>query len=108
LVKNFHSLMALRRQVRATAPSPERAALRLGMAEIYRDIELFDEAYEEGEEALREDPASAAPARFLGDLYAKQGYHRRALACYRAFLRLDPGDPVVRALADSLSGIAGR
>jgi hypothetical protein len=37
----------------------------------------------------------------------KQGYQRRALACYRAFLRLDPGDPAVSALADSLSGTAG-
>jgi tetratricopeptide (TPR) repeat protein len=103
LVRNFHRLMVMRREVAAAEPSPRRAALRLGMAEIYRDIELFDEAFDEGGEAFREDTASAATARFLGELSASRGYPRLALPYYRDAARLDPGDAASGAIADSLA-----
>lgn len=102
LVQNFHKLTGLRREVLALPPSPERAAVRLRMAAIYRDIELFDEAYDEGEAAAAEDPGSDAPLLFLADLYNRQGYGRRALSIYTAIETL-PGDHALpRERVDSL------
>lgn len=107
LVRNFHALMDLRKAVRLSPSPRERSALRLRMAAIYRNIELFDEAYDEAEAALADHPPSPAALLFLADLYAKQGYSRRAFPFYRDYLVLVPDDSDVRARADSLSALAG-
>lgn len=108
LVRNFHSLVDLRRRVRSAADPADRAADRLRMAKIYRDIELFDEAFDEGAASLRDDPRQAAAARFLGDLSLQRESGRRALAYYRAALEASPGDDALRAIVDSLSAPAAR
>jgi 4-amino-4-deoxy-L-arabinose transferase-like glycosyltransferase len=108
LVRNFHALMDLRRSVGKSADPRRRASLRLRMAAIYRDIELFDESFDQAYAAASDDTASAEAALFLADLHAKLGYARRALGLYEEYLGSAPADSAVRARADSLAGIAGR
>ena len=107
LVRNFHTLMDLRRLVAGLAPSPERALLRLRMARIYRDIELPDESSDEAEAALADDPGLGEALLFLAGTYTDGGYPRRALGFYRRYLGLAPGDTRAAAAADSLAVVLG-
>lgn len=108
LVRNFHRLMDLRAEVRRTPSQAARSGLRLRMAGIYRDIELFDESCDQGEAAIADDSSSAGAYLFLADLYAKLGYPRRALPLYGEYLDIQPDDTFVRARADSLGAIDPR
>jgi tetratricopeptide (TPR) repeat protein/4-amino-4-deoxy-L-arabinose transferase-like glycosyltransferase len=107
LVRNFHALMVLRRAVRTSSVPADRGALRLRMARIDADIELFDEAFDQAQAAAAEDSSSTAALLFQAGLYAKQGYPRRALFFYRQALRLTPDDAALRSTTDSLSLVAG-
>ncbi len=102
LVRNFHALMDLREAARA-APSPaDRSALRLRMARINLEIELFDEAWDQALAAAADDPASPAAALFLAGLCLRDGNPSRARSVCGDFLAGRPDEPSVRAMADSL------
>ncbi len=102
LVLNFHALMGLREALRAAADPVDRSRLRLRMARINLEIELFDESWDQALAAVAEDPASPDATLFLAGLYGRDGNPERALSLCGRFLAGRPDDPAVRAMADSL------
>ena len=107
LVGNFHALMDLRKAVRKTADPRRRSVQRLRMAGIYRDIELYDESFDQAHAAAADDTSSLEAKLFIAGLYERLGYARRALALYEAYLALAPADSAVRSRADSLAALTG-
>ena len=76
LVRNFHTLLDLRKALRVSVSPTERSALRLRTARIDREIELFDESWDQALAAVADEPGVRAMADSLQGLLSPQAGRR--------------------------------
>jgi Tfp pilus assembly protein PilF len=69
---------------------------------LYRQIDLREEAVDEGERALGEDPASSSAFIFIAQMFELKNRTRAAQRSYEDAYRLDPSNTVARSKSDSL------
>ncbi len=94
------SAAALTRFRQALALGPERADLarvRFFIGACLKDLERYDEAAAELEQAAAADPDDLAAHNLLGFCYYKTKRHAEAVACFRRAVALDPTSAIDHA-----------
>jgi len=76
-------------------PRPDRTALDLGIWAAEHN--LWDEAIFHWQQALKDNPSSAAAYNNLAVAYEKKGLWDKALKAYEEALRLDPKNRFIKA-----------
>jgi tetratricopeptide (TPR) repeat protein len=102
VVATFRHLIDLGDSIRLAKSLPARAAERLTVARLYQKIELFDEALDETERSLGDDPTQAPALMLRAELLLHQARPRVAAEAYRQLLGADPGNALARKRVDSL------
>lgn len=72
------------------------------MANLYDKTELFDEAIDEAELALRENPNNADALSLIAQIHEQHSRYPVAEKTYRQILSFDPNNNGARAHIDSL------
>lgn len=99
IVRSFVQLLAIDDSIRVSGDSAERSRLRYSSAQIYRTIELFDEAFDEAEKSLNENPQNSEARMLLAQSFAQRGRRGRAEQYYESILSYDSlYAPALRAL----------
>lgn len=89
VVRHFHIISALADTLRKSSDSTRRSELHLAIARSYDEIELPEEALDEAERSIGEDPKSIEAWLYYGSLFERRNKQRAALKAYRRVLSLD-------------------
>ncbi len=102
LVRAFSGILAIGDSINATGDQTARARLHLMLAGMYAKIELGDEAFDEAERSLGANPREVGAMIFLGDMLRSRSHLLAAGSFYAQALRVEPGNPLALAKADTL------
>ncbi|MBI3585564.1 MAG: hypothetical protein HY088_00325, partial [Ignavibacteriales bacterium] len=92
VVQQFHAMDSLTTLLRKAVSSEVRSELHLAIAQSYSIIELWEEAVDECQRALKENPFSVEAWLRIGELFDKKKKERPALFAYKRVLELDPNN----------------
>jgi tetratricopeptide (TPR) repeat protein/4-amino-4-deoxy-L-arabinose transferase-like glycosyltransferase len=96
VVQQFRTIASLTDSLRRISDPVKRGEIRLAMARSYEAVDLPEEAIDEAQRSIRENPRSAEPWMFQGKLFEKRKAERAARVAYAQALRLDPTNAVAR------------
>ena len=96
LVQQFRAIAARADTLRRSSDPIRRSRIYLEMARSYEKVDLPEEAIDEAQLAVRENPSSAQAWIFQGELFEKRKAERAARAAYEQALRLDPTNAIAR------------
>jgi tetratricopeptide (TPR) repeat protein len=102
VVRVFQDLCAIRDSLKLPLSGERRSRLHLRAGRCYRQIELPEEAVDEGERAVGENPRSPEAAGFLAEMYESKKSARGMWKWLTAEASLDPARTDLRARCDSL------
>jgi tetratricopeptide (TPR) repeat protein len=103
VVRVFQELIAIRDSLKLPLSGERRSRLHLRAGSCYRRIELPEEAIDEGERAVGENPRSPEAAGFLAGMYETKKSARGMWKWLSAEASLDPSRTDLRARRDSLA-----
>jgi len=90
VVREFGAITLLTDSLRLASSPIRRSELHLRIARSYETIDLPQEAIDEAQRAVREEPSSTEAWLFQARLFEKRGVQRAARNAYRHVLKLDP------------------
>ena len=93
VVREFRAITLSGDSLRRASSPIRRCELRLRIARSYEAVDLPEEAIDEAQRAVRENPSSAEPWLFQARLFEKRKALRAAQSAYRQVLKLEPGNP---------------
>ena len=96
IVKQFTLIELQADSLRHCAIPENRSAIHMAIAESYRIVDLPDEAIDEAQLALLENPRSKEAWQFQAQLFESKKMPFAARAAYLQILELDPTDPVAK------------
>jgi len=97
VVQQFHAIASLSDTLRRLSDPVKRGEIRLAIARSYEAVDLPEEAIDEAQRAIRENPSSAGPWIFQGELFERRKAERTARVAYMQALKLDPTNAAARA-----------
>jgi tetratricopeptide (TPR) repeat protein len=92
VVRGFHTMSLLADSLRRTSSPARRCKLRLAIARLYEAVDLPEEAIDEAQRALRDNPSSAEAWLFQAQAFDRRKAERAARNAYQQVLRLDPAN----------------
>jgi tetratricopeptide (TPR) repeat protein len=92
VVRGFHTMSLLADSLRRTSSPARRCKLRLALARSYEAVDLPEEAIDEAQRALRDNPSSVEAWLFQGQVFDRRKAERAARHAYQQVLRLDPAN----------------
>ena len=92
VVRGFHTMSLLADSLRRTSSPARRCKLRLALARSYEAVDLPEEAIDEAQRALRDNPSSVEAWLFQGQVFDRRKAERAARQAYQQVLRLDPAN----------------
>lgn len=90
VVERFLAMTALADSLRQSSDSTRRSQLHLSIAHSYEDIELHEEALDEVERALADEPINVDAWLYYGELFKQKHKNRAASKAYDQVLTIDP------------------
>lgn len=97
VVRQFHAMDSLTTLLRKSTALEARSELHLAIAQSYSIIELWEEAIDECQRALKENPFSVQAWLKLGEIFDIKKKERTANVAYRRVLELDPNNPIAKS-----------
>jgi len=97
VVQRFRTIASCSDTLRRLSNPLRRGEIRLAIARSYEAVDLPEEAIDEAQRAIRENPSSAEPWLFQGELFEKRKAERAAQVAFRQTLKLDPTNATARA-----------
>ncbi|HTK81249.1 MAG TPA: glycosyltransferase family 39 protein [Bacteroidota bacterium] len=80
----FGRLRSLDDSLRCTSSARERSRLHLRKAWLFKEIELNEDALDEAERSIHDDPSNGSAFMFQGELYERRNQLRSALSMYKS------------------------
>ncbi|HMD13000.1 MAG TPA: tetratricopeptide repeat protein, partial [Bacteroidota bacterium] len=102
VVQTFHQIFLTADSIRNSNERNDRSRFYVAIANLYNKIELFDEAIDEAELALHENPDNADALLLIAQIHEKHSHLSVAEDTYRRVLLIDPNNSVARSQIDSL------
>lgn len=99
---SFGRILTLTDSLPFCRDSLDRGRLHDSIGITYRSIDLLDEAIDEAEMALHDNPNDAAALFLLAGIYEQRSLPARAIGYYREILTLNPRDSTAAARLDAL------
>src|SRR5207253_2748163 len=90
VVRAFSRVVALDESLKHASAQHERSDLHLSLARLNKQIELNEEATDEAERALSEEPVNLKALLLLASVFERKGKPFRSLSVYQEIIRLDP------------------
>ena len=90
VVKSFRKIVVAIDSLRLARTPAARSRLYLNAASAYRQVDLSDEAIDEAEKALEEQPGNSDVLLFLAHMFETRNHLHRAEQYYLDILRYDP------------------
>jgi len=97
VVQQFRTITSLEDTLRTLSDPVKRCDIRLAIARSYEGVDLPEEAIDEAQRAVRENPLGAGSWVFQGEVFEKRKAERAARVAYAHALRLDPTNAVAKA-----------
>jgi tetratricopeptide (TPR) repeat protein len=97
VVQQFRSIAARSDTLRRLSDPVKRARIELAIAQSYQAVDLPEEAIDEAQRALREEPSNPEPWIFQGELFQKRKAEHAARAAYERALQLDPTNAIAKS-----------
>ena len=102
IVKDWHDIRDSQNALRSARTPADRATLHRRIAGVYERIELFDDALDELERALNDQPDDVDTWLTMADVYEKKGALIGIRTAYTMVLKLEPHNSFARAKLDTL------
>lgn len=102
IVQTFHQIFLFADSIGNSNEHKDRSRLYLAIANLYRKTELFDEAIDEAELSLCENPNNAGALLLIAQIHEQHSRYPVAEKMYRQILSFDPNNHVALAQIDSL------
>ena len=102
VVQTFHQIFLFADAIGNSHEGNDRSRLHLAIANCYKKTELFDEAIDQAELALRQDPNNADALILIAQIHGQHARYPVAEKFYRQILSFDPNNNVARSQIDSL------
>jgi tetratricopeptide (TPR) repeat protein len=102
VVQVFRHIIAIGDSLRSTTDSHQRIFFHLSIARLYRQIELAEEAIDETQYALRENPTDVDALLFLAKMFEDKSRLGTAEHIYRQVISSEPNNAFVLAKIDSI------
>ncbi|HZY10628.1 MAG TPA: hypothetical protein VFF29_05690 [Bacteroidota bacterium] len=103
VVRVFHNVVALNESLKVAKNSIEQSNIHLALGNQYKKIELYEEAIDAGERALRENSSNIEAMLFLAEVFRKTSIPLMAKEYYNEILIHVPDHSIARTKLDSLS-----
>ena len=97
VVQQFSAVDRTTDSLRRAVDPTRRSKLHLAIAQSFKAIDLLDEAIDEAQRALREDPRNVDGWLFQARLFEEKRLRFAARWAYRQALIVDPENPVAKA-----------
>ncbi|MCX6133911.1 MAG: glycosyltransferase family 39 protein [Ignavibacteriales bacterium] len=97
VVQQFTLIEQTEDTLRLSSNPLRRSALYLSIARSYKIVDLPDEAIDDAQRALREDPRNMEAWLFQAQLFEEKKMPFAARAAFKEVLRLDPGHATAKA-----------
>ena len=102
IVKDWHDIRDNQNALRTARTPADRARLHRRIAAIYGKIELFDDALDELERAVNNQPGDVDTWLRMAEVYEKKGALVGMRNAYKTVLELEPHNSFARAKLDTL------
>ena len=97
VVQQFSLIEQAEDSLRRTSDSVRRGNLHLGIARSYKSVDLPDEAIDEAQRALRENPRCTEAWLYQAQLFEEQKAPRAARAAFQRALEIDPTNTMAKS-----------
>lgn len=101
IVRQFAFIKQTVDSLQRALTSQQRSAFHLSIARSFRSVDLTEEAIDEAQRALREDPHSVAAWLFQAQLFEDNEAPSAARLAYERVLELDPTNTIARTKLSS-------